>query len=424
MARSISSSASSGSGSASTSINPLRALAMLAGNKPIEVLVTGFCIVTLAYFQLLHSVKHSEFLQPTYNSWKNGPPPAESEMSDSSSSSASASYHASHEAVTTLVRSDNGDWQESTSNNLQPDTRIVTLARVIVGLDSHLFNAGADDDRNILVYPAHSSAPALMGENNDDDDENLSSRKGSAGKTTESSSVDLEDPEIQASLLQFEQHLKTASYNGHSFQDICYHPSGTSQEKDCFAVSFPIESSSSSSVNKAGTILSLGLDTKTEANSLWQTALSSSSAVTDEKGYTYLPVTASSGSSSSNGRRKHIYHHNQHHDASGLGLSFSAFPHTEGLSSPSSSASASSWNQEENSKSLKWMLYAGRAFIMRFWGLARKADSADIFIMLLGYLLMHLTFINLFINMRKLGSKFWLGECCPSFPLSAQFGCQ
>lgn len=30
--------------------------------------------------------------------------------------------------------------------------------------------------------------------------------------------------------------------------------------------------------------------------------------------------------------------------------------------------------------------------------------------MLFGYLLMHLTFINLFINMRKLGSKFWLGK--------------
>lgn len=49
----------------------------------------------------------------------------------------------------------------------------------------------------------------------------------------------------------------------------------------------------------------------------------------------------------------------------------------------------------------------------------QKADSADIFIMLLGYLLMHLTFINLFINMRKLGSKFWLGRF--TYPEDAQW---
>ena len=29
--------------------------------------------------------------------------------------------------------------------------------------------------------------------------------------------------------------------------------------------------------------------------------------------------------------------------------------------------------------------------------------------MLAGYILMHATFVNLFLNMRKLGSKFWLG---------------
>jgi len=37
-----------------------------------------------------------------------------------------------------------------------------------------------------------------------------------------------------------------------------------------------------------------------------------------------------------------------------------------------------------------------------------RADSADIFIMLLGYIFMHGSFFNLFVNMRKIGSKFWL----------------
>lgn len=41
----------------------------------------------------------------------------------------------------------------------------------------------------------------------------------------------------------------------------------------------------------------------------------------------------------------------------------------------------------------------------------QKADSADIFVMLSAYILMHGTFVNLFLSMRKFGSKVWLGEC-------------
>jgi len=42
----------------------------------------------------------------------------------------------------------------------------------------------------------------------------------------------------------------------------------------------------------------------------------------------------------------------------------------------------------------------------------QNADSADIFVVLLGYILMHITFVHLFINMRKLGSSFWLRKSC------------
>lgn len=41
----------------------------------------------------------------------------------------------------------------------------------------------------------------------------------------------------------------------------------------------------------------------------------------------------------------------------------------------------------------------------------QNADSADVFVVLLGYILMHGSFVQLFMNMRKLGSSFWLGEC-------------
>jgi len=60
-------------------------------------------------------------------------------------------------------------------------------------------------------------------------------------------------------------------------------------------------------------------------------------------------------------------------------------------------------------RSVRWMAHAIKAFFVRIWGLLRRADSADICIMLTGYILMHGTFVALFLNMRQVGSKFWLG---------------
>ncbi|GJE93713.1 3-hydroxy-3-methylglutaryl-coenzyme A reductase [Phanerochaete sordida] len=59
-------------------------------------------------------------------------------------------------------------------------------------------------------------------------------------------------------------------------------------------------------------------------------------------------------------------------------------------------------------KSSKWVAYALWALVMRFWDLASKADSLDIFVVLLGYVLMHGTFLRLFWKSRALGSNFWL----------------
>ncbi len=56
----------------------------------------------------------------------------------------------------------------------------------------------------------------------------------------------------------------------------------------------------------------------------------------------------------------------------------------------------------------KWMAYAARALILRFYHLALKADSLDILLVLAGYTLMHLTFFSLLRSSRALGSNFWL----------------
>lgn len=42
----------------------LRALSTRAAASPIETLVLSFILVTLAYFHILHAVKHSDFLSP------------------------------------------------------------------------------------------------------------------------------------------------------------------------------------------------------------------------------------------------------------------------------------------------------------------------------------------------------------------------
>lgn len=80
-------------------------------------------------------------------------------------------------------------------------------------------------------------------------------------------------------------------------------------------------------------------------------------------------------------------------------------------------------------KSGKWIAYAARALVMRFWELGKvsnnydyhtdtqyidryihlqKADSLDILLVLVGYILMHVSFIRLFLSSRALGSNFWL----------------
>ncbi|KAI0701990.1 3-hydroxy-3-methylglutaryl-coenzyme A reductase [Cytidiella melzeri] len=59
-------------------------------------------------------------------------------------------------------------------------------------------------------------------------------------------------------------------------------------------------------------------------------------------------------------------------------------------------------------KSSKWVAYALWALGVRFYELAKKADSLDIVVVICGYILMHATFLRLFFKSRALGSNFWL----------------
>jgi len=62
----------------------------------------------------------------------------------------------------------------------------------------------------------------------------------------------------------------------------------------------------------------------------------------------------------------------------------------------------------ESMRTPTWVAYAARTLVERFWLLAKKADSLDIFLLLAGYILMHITFFLLITRSRRLGSNFWL----------------
>ncbi|OJD14773.1 hydroxymethylglutaryl-CoA reductase (NADPH) [Emergomyces pasteurianus Ep9510] len=78
---------------------------------------------------------------------------------------------------------------------------------------------------------------------------------------------------------------------------------------------------------------------------------------------------------------------------------------------------------KDGAEQKKWIMKAARSSnsgsrrALRIWftdawnsfvDLLKHAETVDIIIMVLGYISMHLTFVSLFLSMRRLGSKFWL----------------
>ncbi|EEH34744.2 3-hydroxy-3-methylglutaryl-coenzyme A reductase [Paracoccidioides lutzii Pb01] len=82
-----------------------------------------------------------------------------------------------------------------------------------------------------------------------------------------------------------------------------------------------------------------------------------------------------------------------------------------------------SQDAQDGGEQKKWIMKAARSSgsgsrrALRIWltdawnsfvDLLKHAETVDIIIMVLGYISMHLTFVSLFLSMRRLGSKFWL----------------
>ncbi|KAL5118576.1 3-hydroxy-3-methylglutaryl-coenzyme A (HMG-CoA) reductase isozyme [Pleosporales sp. CAS-2024a] len=91
------------------------------------------------------------------------------------------------------------------------------------------------------------------------------------------------------------------------------------------------------------------------------------------------------------------------------------------ISAPRDAADTHRSDSDGAREDKKWMMRASRnpntpaglrSWLHESWtslvDLLKNADTGDIVIMALGYLAMHLTFVSLFLAMRRLGSNFWL----------------
>ncbi|KAG0149631.1 hypothetical protein CROQUDRAFT_653469 [Cronartium quercuum f. sp. fusiforme G11] len=265
----------------SISLKSLVSLGSFSSLNPIEIIVGTLIIITLAYFQLLLAVKHSEFLNNS-NSF--------------TSQSSSLNHHQIHLNYSHL----NQSWypiQIDQPSQIQPSI-------------------------NLLQFDL-SIPPSILNLNH---------------------SIQL----IKKSEIELIQQLKHHYYHQLSFQDICF----KSNDQDCFIHS-------------------------------------------EFKSNTSLHLTTS-------------FNHNHDHHKLLLNEWIQNFLSTQLPNSFKLSKSLINENLVEI-RSIRWIVYATRTFFFRFYQLTKKADSADIFIMLIAYLFMHLTFLNLFRNMSKLGSKIWLG---------------
>ncbi len=341
----------------------LRRLARQASQNPIEVIVTIFIIVTLAYFQLLHAVTHSNFFEPISIE-------ATSLASSSTSSglfkwagagkkhsqpkSSSLNPAVSSHVDTVFVRKAGG------ANLWQPLSHLAQK-RTLQGLDdtTALFDASSPTFfvEPVVVTSARESY--------------MSAQIEQAILPTLSANLahSLVGQDVTPNLVSDKDSQHSAYVFGSTFADPAASTNGAADQ------------------TLRNEFLAKVVDPSLLSNSL-------ASAIKS------VPRPAGAVAKASVAEIDDLY--------DGLRV-VPLVPDGEfNPYAPNNLKGKRAGNAEEIQR-IRWMAYAVKALVVRFWALLRKADSADIFVMLSAYILMHGTFVNLFLSMRKFGSNFWLG---------------
>ncbi|GAC97605.1 HMG-CoA reductase [Pseudozyma hubeiensis SY62] len=367
MSTSSTSSYSSGTSSIGISAQPLslpkvmlRRLARAASQNPIEVIVTIFIIVTLAYFQLLHAVTHSNFFEPISIE-------ATSLASSSSSglfkwvSTGNRKVDAAHIAPSTATLASDADTvyvrKAGAANLWQPLSQLAA-------------HKGVEDTASLIDSSAQTFfvEPVLL----------TSARESYMASQIQDSILpalsndlvrNIIGPDASATLIKDASSQHSAFVFGKSFAD--------SSDNNAASDAVPRNQFLSNIVDPS--LLSKSLS--------WATSI--------------VPKPAAVAKAPA-AELQELY--------DGLRV-VPLVPDGEfNPYAPNNlKAKRGAINSNEEIQRIRWMAYAVKALVIRFWALLKKADSADIFVMLSAYILMHGTFVNLFLSMRKFGSNFWLG---------------
>ena len=370
---STSSSYSSGASSIGITAQPLslpkvmlRRLARAASQNPIEVIVTIFIIVTLAYFQLLHAVTHSNFFEPIS---------IEATSLASSSSSrlfkwaggnrdaavvppkpASTLGSVASDADTVFVRkAGTADvWQplsQLAHNGVEDAAALLDPASLTFSVEPVLLTSARES------YMASQIQEALL--------PSLSNDLVSSLVGSDASATLVKDNDSQHSAYVFgktfaDTSASTSSSASSAADELLHRNEFLGSVVDSSLLSKSL-AKAVRSVPRPATVAKASA---AELNELYD-GLRIVPLVPDSEFNAYAPNNLK-------GKRGAIGNH-------------------------------------EEIQRIRWMAYAVKALVVRFWALLKKADSADIFVMLSAYILMHGTFVNLFLSMRKFGSNFWLG---------------
>ncbi|POW20995.1 hypothetical protein PSHT_02904 [Puccinia striiformis] len=291
-------------------------------SNPIETIVTTLIIITLAYFQLLQAIKHSEFLDISHP------------LSISTTTTRTSTYpFQPTQPLNLILNSNNNHWQPTTNHKIQQQPsstiRLLHLNLAFSPQQQHPSPESLNQAHHQLLKLLSTlsiSNPSQFKSNHQPTQISYSNLCFKLSKP--STTTTTEYPSLRSCFIEFDRSM----LNDH-------------QPSLPIILAFPINSTVSLSVHQ-----------------LWLDSFLAN-----------LP------------------------------------PSIRTLSPGPTAAAREAHERLGEMRSIRWIAYAARAFLIRFWQLISKADSADIFIMVIAYCLMHLTFWNLFRNMAKLGSKFWLG---------------
>lgn len=361
----------------------LEYLSWTPSRAPIEVITLFFCLTTLVYFQLLHAIKDSDFFTLPASTSTGSSDSSAAPILSSSSSSAQGSSGATSVFLRRASHAEAGHatWQEVASAAFESGGgALIKQYRIDIATGDQ------NDNKDLLDAQVAECWGAYI--------------DGSSTTTSGSSVV----PPFQTVRVDASRGVVAETIR---YEDVCYRDTTTSA--DCIkshtqgplvTLFFDRDPSRTDSVAAFLAGVEAIRKISVSGNDTIEVQARGSSAVNDNGALSGFEPSSSSSSSA------------HAHDSSSI-LTHAFFGAPQDVFAPSSGLVANRSQKlpmtvTDPSHTIRWMAYAVRALGTRFWILTKNADTADIFVVLLGYVLMHLTFVRLFLNMRKMGSSFWL----------------